>query len=134
MSGIDKLIASLAAKVASRKGLMSGILGSLDTGVVAEALNENPRFISRLIAELDPGAVAGAINDNPDFLSRLIKKLDAEVIAGSINSNQGFVARLVDAIHPNVFSRSTNLLFNKIKKATYRPGLSEVVGESVEHE
>ena len=41
-----------------------------------------------------------------------------------MNKNQRFITQMIEHTNPNVFSRSMNVVFNKVRKATYRPGLT----------
>uniref|UniRef100_A0A7C4PKW7 Uncharacterized protein n=1 Tax=Anaerolinea thermolimosa TaxID=229919 RepID=A0A7C4PKW7_9CHLR len=125
MSKMFETIGAFSGKMASKPGLISGAMSTMDAKVVADAVNQNAAFMSQLVGNLDPKALATVINRNPEFLTRLIKELDPEQVAASVNKNQRFVTKLVEALQPNVFSRSVNVVFNKMRRATFRPGSSQ---------
>lgn len=126
MSEFFRKLGRAMGKMANRDDLFSGIISGIDPKVVARAVNENRGFLGEVLKHLDPESFAGIINENPDFLSRMIKSLDASAIAAAMNKNQRFITQLIENTHPNLFSRAVNVLFNKIRKATYRPGLAPV--------
>ena len=81
MSKMFETIGAFSGKMASKPGLISGAMSTMDAKVVADAVNQNAAFMSQLVGNLDPKALATVINRNPEFLTRLIKELDPEQVA-----------------------------------------------------
>ncbi len=129
MSVLFRKIGSLAGKMAGSEDLTAGMMSSLDPKALARAINANGAFMTQLVANLDPKVIADSINRNPDFMTRLMKELDASAVAESVNKNQRFMTKMIENLNPNVFTRSMNVVFNKIRRATYRPGMSETEPE-----
>lgn len=130
MSILLESIGAFLGKMASRNGLISGMVSTLETRIVADAVNKNANFLSQMIANLDPRILAAAMNGNPDFMTKLIKELDPIIIAKAINKNQCFVTKMVEALNPNVFSSSAGTILTKMR-STFRPGLD--TGAEAEH-
>ncbi len=126
MGDIWKIMGRYLGKLANREGLLSGLVSAVDPRVVAKAVNENGELVREIVRHLDPEALAGALNANPDFMAALLKNLDATAVSAAVNRNQRFIDQLIEHTNPNVFTRSLNVLFDKIRKATYRPGIAPV--------
>ena len=124
MSTFWRKIGEISGKMANKPGLISGAMSTMDPKVLAEAVNESASIYGELMDYLDPKVLAEIMNSNPDFMAKLIKHLDAEGMANAMNKNQRFITQMIEHTNPNVFSRSMNVVFNKIRKATYRPGLT----------
>lgn len=124
MSELQRKLGAMAGKMANNKDLISGMMSAVDPKVVANAVNDNKDLLINTMSYLDPEILAGIINSNPDFLGKVMRNLDAAAIAKAMNKNQRFVTQLIENTDPNVFSRSVNVVFNKMRKATYRPGLT----------
>lgn len=125
MSALIKMLGAIAGKLANIPGLISGVMSAMDPKVVAQAVNENGKFVSEMIGYLDPKALAAPINANPDFMTKLIGELDPAAIAESVNKNQRFVTKMVEGLKPDVFSRSMNVVFNKMRKTTFKPNFRQ---------
>lgn len=126
MSDLIRRLGRALGRMANSQDLISGIMSGIDPRVVARAVNENSALLGEVMKHLEPEALAGMINSNPDFLSRLLKGLDASALAAAMNRNQRFLVQLIENTHPNLFTRAANALFNRIRKASYRPGLTNV--------
>jgi|GEM_PF-606364 len=124
MSTFWRKIGEMSGKMANKPGLISGAMSTMDPKVLAEAVNESASIYGEMMDYLDPKVLAEVMNSNPDFMAKLIKHLDAEGMANAMNKNQRFITQMIEHTNPNVFSRSMNVVFNKIRKATYRPGLA----------
>jgi hypothetical protein len=124
MSELFRKIGAIGGKMVNKEGLVSGAMSSVDPRVVANAINDNVEMMGRVMSYIDPKILADVVNSNPDFMAKLIKNLDAAAVANAMNRNQKFITQLIENTNPNVFSRSVNVVFNKIRKATYRPGLT----------
>ena len=124
MSTFWRKIGEISGKMANKPGLISGAMSTMDPKVLAEAVNESASIYGELMDYLDPKVLAEIMNSNPDFMAKLIKYLDAEGMANAMNKNQRFITQMIEHTNPNVFSRSMNVVFNKVRKATYRPGLT----------
>jgi len=124
MSTFYRKIGELGGKMANKPGFISGAISAADPKVIAGAINDNAALMGEMMNHLDPKVLAQIMSANPDFMAKLIKNLDAAAIAQAMNKNQRFITQLIENTNPNVFSRSMNVVFNKIRKATYRPGLS----------
>lgn len=124
MSELYRKLGEVSGKMANREGLISGAMSAIDPKVMAKAVNDNVELMAQVMANLDPKVLAEIINKNPDFMASLMKNLDAAAVANAMNKNQRFVTDLIENTNPNVFSRSANVVFNKIRKATYRPGMT----------
>jgi hypothetical protein len=122
MSTFWRKIGEVGGKMANKPGLISGAMSTMDPKVLAEAVNESASIYGEMMDYLDPKVLAEVMNSNPDFMAKLIKHLDAEGMANAMNKNQRFITQMIEHTNPNVFSRSMNVVFNKIRKATYRPG------------
>ena len=124
MSTLYRKIGEIGGKMANKEGFISGAMSAIDPRVVANAINDNVETMGRVMSYIDPKILADIVNSNPDFMTKLIKNLDAAAVANAMNKNQRFITQLIENTNPNVFSRSVNVVFNKIRKATYRPGLT----------
>ena len=124
MSEFYRTIGKFIARTASREGIVSGFLSAVDPRVVAKAVNENADLLTQTVSHLDPRILAEAMTSDPDFMAKLIRNLDAAAIARALNKNQRFVTQMIENTDPNIFSRSVNVVFNKMRSATYRPGLA----------
>lgn len=124
MSTFWRKIGEISGKMANKPGLISGAMSTMDPKTLAEAVNESAHIYGEVMNYLDPKVLAEVMNSNPDFMAKLIKNLDAEGMARAMNKNQRFITQLIEHTDPNLFTRSTNVVFNKIRKATYRPGLT----------
>lgn len=124
MSTFWRKIGEISGKMANKPGLISGAMSTMDPKALADAVNESASIYGEMMDYLDPKVLAEIMNSNPDFMAKLIKHLDAEGIARAMNKNQRFITQLIEHTDPNVFSRSMNVVVNKIRKATYRPGLT----------
>jgi hypothetical protein len=124
MSTFWRKIGEISGKMANKPGLISGAMSTMDPKLLAEAVNESASIYIEVMDYLDPKVLAEVMSSNPDFMAKLIKNLDAEAIASAMNKNQRFITQMIEHTDPNVFTRATNVVFNKIRKATYRPGLT----------
>ena len=124
MSEIYRKIGEIGGKMANKDGFLSGAMSAMDPALLAKAVNENASLLGEVMAQLDPKVLADVINANPDFMAKIMKNLDAAAVANALNKNQRFVTHMIENTDPNVFSRSVNVVFNKIRKATYRPGIT----------
>ena len=71
---------AMLGKIASDVDLLANMLANTEPEAVAQALNENPEFISELLAAMvSEGTIpviAQVINDNPEFLIASTAYLD----------------------------------------------------------
>ena len=106
-------IGPLMGRMASDVDLLTNILANTEPETVAQALNENPQFISELlnamVEEETVPVVAQAINDNPDFLVAVVPYLDPESIAYIVNNSSELVIGLVGYLDPAVIAEAVKI-------------------------
>jgi len=103
----------MIGRLLSSKYILSGLLGSLDTAALAEALRENPEMLSEIVVELGPeGAeiIATAVNDNPGATAQFVAELKPETLARLINDpgTAEFTVALTRYLDPSATARVVN--------------------------
>ena len=81
----------LMGKMASQKGMISGMLSTLDPKVLAAAMNADPDMMSELLEDLDPEMVAEAVNSNGEWIAELIGYLDPVAMSTGMSDNVDFM-------------------------------------------
>lgn len=118
----------------SNKELISGMLEGMDPRAYAEAINENASFIGEVSMYLDPKAIADSMTAGIDFAADVLKYIDPKAAAEVLNRNERILPRFAEHVNPNVFTRSSGVVFNKLRYATYRPPMFQKSDEEVEQE
>ncbi|RJP26051.1 MAG: hypothetical protein C4536_16470 [Actinobacteria bacterium] len=102
----------LLGSIASDVDLLSNMLANTEPKAVAQALNENPEFISELLKALtDEGSVAviaQALNENPEMLTAATPYLDPSSIAYILNESSQFLTDLVGELDPEIIAAAVN--------------------------
>jgi len=102
-SSVGPLIAEAVNRNSASKGMVSAILGELNSTTaqtLASALNANPDLLKLMLREIDPAVLADVLNQNAvlppktsptapvNFIANLLANLDGKVIAQAINDEQ----------------------------------------------
>ena len=105
-------LGSLLGKMASDVDLLSNMLANTEPKAVAQALNENPEFISELLrAMVEEGTVetiAEVVNGNPGFLTAMMPYLDPEAVAYVVNRSGDLVSGLLPLLDPGAIASAVN--------------------------
>lgn len=105
-------VGPLLGKFASDTDLLSNMLKSTQPKAVAQALNENPAFLSELLSTMESEGtvpvIAKAINENPAFLTAAVPYFDPQVIAGVVNKSTDMIIKLVAELDPGVIAEAVN--------------------------
>ena len=99
---------TLIANVLKNEEFLTAVIGKLNPGSIAGALNANSQMMSGLIARLNPQVIAGIVNDNVSWISQLQMAMDAAKTAESINASAGFLTTLVSKLDPAVIAKAVN--------------------------
>ena len=89
-------LGKLIGEISNHRYLLEGVMSGSDPKMMAQAINENPGFLSSVMSELPAGVLAEAINRNPEYTVELAGLLDPKALAVPINENGPLLAKVVN--------------------------------------
>ncbi len=99
-------------------GEILAALGEDGARVIAEAVNQNPEFISQMLDYLDPAVVADMVNSSGDFSAELTRHLDPQAVARVLNENGEWLTQLLGKLNPAVVAQAVNANGEFLTKST----------------
>lgn len=103
----------LLGKIISSKNNLPELLANLDPKELGQVLSENPEMMNLLLRELskdddEARIIAEAVNNNPEFISQLLDYLDVDTVAKIVNGAGDFTVRLMGALDPAAIAKVVN--------------------------
>jgi hypothetical protein len=92
-------LGAIANAINENPKFLADFMSTSDTSIITDLLNNDPAnetktFIWTLLDNLDGRVLANAINTNPEMIGKMLASLDPKVVAGALNSHKELVSFL----------------------------------------